>query len=712
MIGLQQPSPQERPAKGLITFVGNDEIEQKEQEERQKAIDEAQNNPVLSSLAGHVRKCWQAARQAKQPIEADLLKALRQRKGEYDPDILRKIQAQGGSEIFIKLTDVKCRAAEAWLKDGLMPPGERPWSADPTPVPDLPMDLQERVAFAVKKNYDEAIMLQQATGQEVDINPDELFEAVRDELSKELDEQAKEDSDRLEREIDDELVEGNWYQAVKNVIYDIVTFKTGFIEGPIIRNKKKLEWAEIEDGGSTPVVSEGFTREYYRVSPFDCYPSPGAKTIQDGYFIIRKRLSRRDLNDMIGVEGFDENAIRSVLDLYGRGGLREWLVNDIDRAELENRHDENQNPEGSIDILKLWGSIQGRMLREWGMSEEEIPDADIDYDAICYLCGPFVLSARLNSHPLGKRNVFSASFVESNDSIWGQGVPELMEDISSICQGCARAIVNNMALSSGPQVWVDQSRMPPGSKVTDIFPLKVWSFEADDTGRTGTNVPMGFFQPKPIVDTLLKLYDYYFKQASEVTGIPAYIYGSENVGGAGRTASGLSMLMNAAAKSLRAVIGNIDMGIIKPSIEEHHLHIMLNEPEKAGGDINILARASEYLIMMEQLQIRRAEFLASTNNPTDLQIMGLEGRAEVLREAARSLKMNVDRIVPERDDILATKQDNQLQLMLQNIAGALNIPVQYLMQAAQGGMGAGGQSGGNQLALDGGQTGGKDFSLM
>lgn len=713
MIGLgsSQPAPYEKaPIKGLISFTSNEEIERMKAEERKKAAEEAQGEQILTSLASYIRQCWQAARQAKEPIEEDLLKALRQRKGEYDPDKLYKIQQQGGSEIYIKLTDVKCRAAEAWLKDILLPPGERPWSADPTPVPDLPMDLQKRIALAVQKSYQEAMMLQQATGQQVDIDPNELFEAMRDEISQEVDEQAKEDSDRIEREIDDDLTEGGWYTALKDVIYDIVTFKTGFIEGPVIRKKKVLEWAEIEGGGATPTVKEGFVREYYRISPYDCYPSPGAKSVQDGYFLIRKRFSRRDLNELMGVEGFDENAIRAVLDLYGEGGLEEWLVNDLDRAELENRHNERNNPEGNIECLKFWGSIQGKLLIEWGMTPEEIPDEDIDYSVVCYLIGNHVISARLNAHPLGKRNVYSASFVESNDSTWGQGVPELMEDLASICNGCARAIINNTGLSSGPQVWLDSSRLPPGAKVTDIHPWKIWQFEQDETG--GTRDPMGFFQPKPIIDILLKLYDYFFKQASEVTGIPAYIYGNENVGGAARTASGLSMMMNAASKSLKAVAGNVDAGIIKASVEEHWLHIMLNEPEKAGGDIKIVARASEYLIMMEQLQLRRQEFLATTNNPTDMQIMGLEGRAEVLKETVRSLKMPVDRIVPDRDDLLATKQDNQLQLMMQNIAGSLNIPIHLLMQAAQGGGQPGGQPGGNQLSLDGGQTGGKDFSLM
>jgi hypothetical protein len=44
--------------------------------------------------------------------------------------------------------------------------------------------------------------------------------------------------------------------------------------------------------------------------------------------------------------------------------------------------------------------------------------------------------------------------------------------------------------------------------------------------------------------------------------------------------------------------------------------------------------------------VRRAEFLRDTANPIDMQIMGLDGRAAVLREGAKSLDMNTDDVVP------------------------------------------------------------------
>jgi hypothetical protein len=52
------------------------------------------------------------------------------------------------------------------------------------------------------------------------------------------------------------------------------------------------------------------------------------------------------------------------------------------------------------------------------------------------------------------------------------------------------------------------------------------------------------------------------------------------------------------------------------------------------------------LTTKEAAQVRRNEFLAATNNPVDLQIMGLNGRAEVLRAAASQLDMNPSKIVP------------------------------------------------------------------
>ena len=159
-------------------------------------------------------------------------------------------------------------------------------------------------------------------------------------------------------------------------------------------------------------------------------------------------------------------------------------------------------------------------------------------------------------------------------------------------------------------------------------------------------------------------------------------------GRAGQTASGLSMLLNAAGKGIKSVAGHIDAGIVKPSVEEHWLHVMLMEPDKARGDIKVVPRASDYLIQMEQLQILLAEVLQATNNPSDLQIIGLEGRAELLREQFKHLKLPVDKIVPDRESIMQQSSEQKVLDFVQALGKRMNVPPEQLIQIAQGGMAA------------------------
>jgi hypothetical protein len=78
--------------------------------------------------------------------------------------------------------------------------------------------------------------------------------------------------------------------------------------------------------------------------------------------------------------------------------------------------------------------------------------------------------------------------------------------------------------------------------------------------------------------------------------------------------------------------------------------------------------------------VRRSEFLTATNNPTDMQIIGAEGRAELLREAAKNLDMNTDRIVPPTSVI---KQ--RLKAAAQAAALAAEAEAQASQQPATGG---------------------------
>jgi hypothetical protein len=551
---------------------------------------------------------------------------------------------------------------------------------EPSPVPELPPEIETAIAKGIRE--EEVAQLEEAAAQGMEIDP-EAFEQIFDEMSeealKEIKRIAQIEAEELETEIDDELLEAKWYEALTETIYDIITYPTGFIEGPIFRRKEKLMWGQIDDQGY-PVIGQEIVPEFNRRSPYDVYPAPGARNLNDGDLCLVERYTRSQLSDMRGVEGWDDEAINLVLDNFDSEMINIEGRVESERADLENRDREDATRKNMIECIRFIGSVQGKWLIEHGVPEHEIEDPLKEYHGVAILCGDVILSAKLNGNPLGRKNVYSASFIKSNDSVWGISVPESMSDIQEMCNGFARAIAANASIASGPMAWVNQEKLAPGVKITSLRPHQIFQTEFNEV--EGTGKPIDFFQPQMNLSQLISAFDYFFKQASERTGIPSYIYGSEDATGAARTASGLSMLMNAASKVLQQVALNIDIGIIKPSVRDYWTQKMLSEPEIAKGDIGIIPRASGYLIQSEALDVRRQEFLNFTANPIDMEIIGKPGRATILRKIAKRLKLE-DSIVPDQEDILQDTQAQEVRAEVENVIGALaknmGVPPEQLM---------------------------------
>lgn len=659
-------APQSR---GLIRIESNAQIDTREKLERAKlAAEIEQNKPEILSLASHILKCWQSAKLGKIEIEQILLECMRQRKGDYDPQDLVKIRKHGGSEIYMMLTSMSCRTAEGWLKDVMIPPGDKPWALEPTPIPDLPDEIEDEITKRVMQETQDRMAMEGVNVVSLD-NVRDRLEEVRAEVQRRQLEIAKRGVHRFEMKIEDDLREGNYYEALGEFITDLVTYPAAFFKGPVIRNRKSFTWNKDETGQPIPEVKANRRREYSCVSPFDMYFSPGAKSVNDGYLFERMKMRRSDLQLLKGVPGYKTDAINAVLTEYGAGGMRDWLWTDQERARGESTPQEMIDPEPIIDALLFWDQIQGSKLREWGMDPKKVPNLVDDYQVSVMLIGRWVVMARLNPHPLGHRPYYSACYENQNNSIWGRSVPQLMRPTQRMCNATARALANNMAIGSGPQAEVHMDRLAPGEDAEDMYPWKIWKTKSDERGQDKAAVY--FFQPSDNSAALLKVYDFFFQQGSEVTGIPRYMYGSQKIGGAGKTASGLSMLMNAASKTLKGVVFHADTGVIRPSIKEHWIHIMLYDKDiEKTGDINVIARASDYLIQQEQLQMRRGEFAQNTNNPTDLQIMGLPGRATILRENAKSLKLPDD-VIPSKQEMEVMEQAirAQEQLMIEGPPG-------------------------------------------
>src|SRR3546814_10170249 len=103
-----------------------------------------------SQLVGHVEAAWQRNKRAREIIDRRLLNCLRRRKGVYAESDLREFQEQGmASVIFMPLSATKCRAAASWIRDIVLPAGDRAWSLERSEEHTSELQSLMRSAYAV-----------------------------------------------------------------------------------------------------------------------------------------------------------------------------------------------------------------------------------------------------------------------------------------------------------------------------------------------------------------------------------------------------------------------------------------------------------------------------------------------------------------------------------------------------------------------------------
>lgn len=639
----------------ILRVVSNDELAQQEREQTARELEARQSSELMLGITAYLRECWDAAKISKKPIEDIMLRAMRQRNGEYEPEKLNAIKKQGGSEVYMMITEVKCRAAESWLRDILLDTGTPPWDIQPTPIPELSPAQAEEVKAAFADFV--ARMLQEELRALTPAEQLEAKEAIAQEYRFKVLQAAQNRADKMKYKISDQFAQGGWAESFNDFITDLVTYPAAIIKGPVVRRQRTLGWEQDASGRTIAVPVDKIAPEYERVDPFYFYPEPGISNIQDGYCFQHHPLTRTMLADMIGMPGYDDSAIRKLLEI---GNASSWIHQDIElmKDEEERKFHTELRPTEVYDALEFWGKVSGKMLREWGLSEDEVPDEALEYDANVWICGDYVLKAVLNYDPLGEKPYAKTSFIKCPGAFWGKGIPEIIEDLQNVCNAAARALVNNMGISSGPQVEVNLERIPANEDITQIYPWKIWQVTNDPTGSSAPAVR--FTQPEANANMLMGVYERFSRLADEHSGIPAYLYGDLNVQGAGRTSSGLSMLMGSAGKGIRQVVMHIDSDVIKPVVERQYVYNMrYDEDETIKGDVQILPRGAINLANRETMNVRRIEFLNATANQTDMELMGPEGRAALLREVAKGLQMPIDDIIPSRETLTLMQRKPQ-----------------------------------------------------
>lgn len=648
-MALAPTTPSKTPG-GFLRVVSNTDLQQQEQDAA--ALAQAnRDSPVETALAAHIRKRMSEMRDFRntEGIARRLLESLRTYKGEYPPEKLAEIRKFQGSEVYARVTATKCRGATALLRDVYLGP-DRPWDLDPTPEPVTPDNINKSIDDLV--NIEVATLQQQ--GQPIDQQAiADRVKALRAAAARAAKKQAEEEADIAASKLDDILREGGFYESLAEFLIDLPIFPYACIKGPVVRRTSQTKW--VNGQAQVEQVPKMF---WYRVSPFDLYWSPGASCVDEAEFVERVRLTRAELRSLRGLPGYKDDVIDEVLERFSDHGMRDWWdVTDTERAALEDRERWPRTSTALIDTCEYHGSVAGSTLIEWGMSEEEVPDPLEEYRVQAWMIDRWVIKVQINPSPNQRAPYYVSNFEKIPGSMVGNGLPDLLSDVQDVSNATLRALTNNLAISSGPQVVVNDMVLSAGEDDM-LYPWKRWHVRYDPM-ITGSQAPVSFFQPNSNADVLLGVYEKFSIMADEVSAIPRYMTGSERVGGAGRTASGLAMLMGNAAKTLQNVAATIDRDIIKQVLTELFNMVMLTSSNTLRGDEQIVVKGVNHAVKREQDRMRQLEFLQLTGNPVDLNIIGVPGRANILRSVAGNLGLDHEAVVPDDATLKAQMQAQQ-----------------------------------------------------
>jgi hypothetical protein len=646
------------PQQGVLRVVNNAQMVQQEQADAQKAEAARQqelDQTTASALAGYIRgqfEMFKRHRDGASGWSNRLLSALRAFNGEYDPTKLAEIKKFGGSEVYARITAAKCRGATSLLRDVYLGP-DRPYGISPPDDPDIPPEVSANIRQLAASEAQSA----QKLGAPIDINAvrdrvNQLMDAARQAAKKRAAKQAKLTEDR----IDELLDKGGFYKAFADFLVDLPLFPIAIIKGPVVKIIPTVTWQNGQ-----PIVNQEPRLYWYRVSPFDLWWTPGVSDIEDAACIERTRVTRADLNDLLDLPGYNEDEVRAVLDEYGRGGLADnWDNTDAERARAESREDVHMNQSGLISCLEYHGNVQGRLLLEYGLSPQDVPDEMRDYMVQAWLIGNHVIKCQISPSPRKRHPYYVTSFEKVPGTPVGNALPDILSDIQEVSSNVLRSLVNNLSMASGPQVVINDALLAMGENAEELYPWKRWHLNYDPMSST-SQVPISFFQPNAHADQLLNVYNAFNSMADEISAIPKYLSGN-SAGGAGRTASGLAMLMGNASKVLQTVAANIDRDVVELSLGGLYDMIMLTDTSgMLTGQEEIQVLGVNVAIQRETLRARQLEFLRITANPIDAPIMGAKGRAALLRDVSQGLVSSGTEIIPDEDTLEQIQQANAQQ---------------------------------------------------
>ena len=581
------------------------------------------------------------------------LRAYRNYRGLYGSDV--QFTEAEKSRVFIKVTKTKTLAAYGQIVDVLFANNRFPLSVDPT---ELPEGVAKDVSFDPKEpeelrgstslstspygfKGDGKDLPKGATAKTLEGMLGPLEDKLKDidSLKAEVGKTptaitfspAMVAAKNMEKKIHDQLEESGASKHLRSTAFEMALFGTGVMKGPFAVDKEYPSWDD--EGDYDPTIKT--VPQVSHVSVWNFYPDPDANNMDEAQFVIeRHKMSRSQLRALKKRPHFRSEVIEAAI-AEGEDYTRESWEDDLSDYAPEHGVDR-------FEVLEYWGMCDIDMLLE---QEVDIPKDLQSLDELqvnVWICNGKLIRMVLNPFKPSTIPYMAAPYELNPYSFFGVGIAENMDDTQTLMNGFMRMSVDNAVLSGNLLIEVDETNLVPGQDLS-VYPGKVFRRQGGAPGQAifGTKFPN-------VSQENLQLFDKARQLADESTGLPSFAHGQTGVSGVGRTASGISMLMNAASGSVKTVIKNVDDYLLKPLGEGlFRFNMQFDFDKSLKGDLEVKARGTESLMANEVRSQRLMQFLQVASNPALAPFAKFQ---YVIREIAKAMDLDPDKVTNNMDE--------------------------------------------------------------
>ena len=607
-----------------------------------------------SNLGYLIESRLKESEQARLYDEKRWLRSYRNYRGIYSSDMAFRDSEK--SKVFVKITKTKVLAAYGQLIEVLFSQGKFPIGIFPTTDP----TGTEKYAHIKPDSMQKSPRMEDIYGFEGDgreISPGSTANEILNGLAEKYQnagfekgaapdlktmpqiEPAEEAAKNMEKLIHDQLEESHAISVMRHVLFEMCLLGTGVLKGPFNYEQSVHQWALDDSGERVYSPKVKLVPRVEAVSCWDLYPDPDAVTIDDADYVIQRHVyNRTQLRDLSNRPFFRKSAIEECLSVGPNYETRSYETALYDR---ENQEEFNKN---RFEVLEYWGVMDKHFVEETGIEMPENIDTDLDEVQInAWICNGHILRLVLNPFTPA-RNPFMVCPYEINPyQFFGVGIPENMDDAQTIMNGHARMAIDNLALAGNLVFDVDETMLVPGQDMT-VFPGKIFRRQSGQTGQSIHGLRFPNTAPEN-----MQMFDKFRQLADESTGIPSYSHGQTGIQSTTRTASGMSMLMGAAALNIKTVIKNVDDYLLRPLGETlFHWNMQFNKDiPDIQGDLDIKAQGTTSLMTKEVRSQRLMTFMQVASNQFLAPFVKWHS---IIKEIAKSMDIDPEQLVndPEK----------------------------------------------------------------